>query len=303
MQTTIFALPALIGLLLKCYLLFLSLKCKKNINKFLVAVIALMTTLNFLEFLYFVGFNQDKYLLKIYYVIAIFTLICIAKLTSDLTQIYITSYSIIHIFGMFLIPLIIFTDYLIAGTPADMNSIARAPGEYYSLFQIFVITQILTSLLLITVSMFSEKKDVLIRAKSSVILISLLPGLFTVFVVMFSMALDVRVNLGFVLPVVTTIFVWGCLYATAYDRVIDFSIFIPGTPSWNRKNDVLFFLYAGNNKSDVWKYLLNLERLYIQDALTDHKGKGQLSNAAKELGITPGKLDYRLKNIHNMNHE
>jgi hypothetical protein len=151
--------------------------------------------------------------------------------------------------------------------------------------------------------MFNEKKDILVRAKSSVMFVSLLPGLFTVFVVMFSMALYVKINLAFTISVVTTIFVWGCLYAATYDRVIDFSIFLPGTPSWNRKNDILFFLYAGNKKSNVWKCLLNLERQYIQDALTENKGKGQLSNAAKDLGITPGKLDYRLKNIHHIDHE
>ena len=303
MQTTTFALPAFIALIFKCYLLFLSVMNKHDINKYLVAVIALMSMLNFLEFLYFVDFGHDEYLLKIYYVVAIFTLMCIAKLTSNLTRIYIPFYSVIHVFGIFLIPLIIFTDYLIAGVPANGTSIARAPGDYYFLFQVFVITQIVISLLLITISMFNEKKDIILRAKSSVILISLLPGLFTVFVVMFSMALDVRINLAFVIPVVTTIFVWGCLYASANDRVIDFSIFLPGTPSWNRKNDILFFLYAGNDKSDVWKCLLNLERLYIQDALIDNKGKGQLSNAAKDLGITPGKLDYRLKNIHHIEHE
>ena len=276
---------------------------KYEINKYLVAVIALMSMLNFLEFLYFVDFGHDEYLIKIYYVVAIFALTCIAKLTSNLTRIYIPFYSLIHIFGIFLIPLIMFTDYLIAGVPANGTSIARAPGDYYFLFQAFVIAQIVTSIFLITLSMFNEKKDILIRAKSSVILISLLPGLFTVFVVMFSIALDVRVNLAFILPIVTTIFIWGCLYSVSNDRVIDFSILLPGTPSWNRKNDALFFLYAGNNKSDVWKCLLNLERLYIQDALTANKGKGQLSNAAKDLGITPGKLDYRLKNIHHIEHE
>ncbi len=303
------ALPALIALLFKCYLLFLSVTNKHVINKYLVAVISLLAVMNIIEFIYFVDFGHNKYfafneyLLRIYYVVAIFTLICIVKLTSSLTGIYLQFYSLVHIFGICLIPLITFTNYLIVGADLNENSIASATGTYYILFQIFVITQIMTSLLLLTLSIFNEKKDILIRAKSSVILVSLLPGLFTIFVVMFAMELQVRINLALILPVVSTIFVWGCLYAAVNHRVIDFSIFLPGTPSSNRKNDILFFLYAGNNKSDVWKCLLNLERLYIEDALTENKGKGQLSNAAKDLGITPGKLDYRLKNIHHINHE
>ena len=298
MQSFVYVLPATLALLIKCFLLFLSIVHRHQINKYLIALIASVLLLNVIECLCAFDLGYDGYLLKMYCTVVIIALICTSKFTAKLTKKFIPFYTLVHVFGICLIPLIFFTNYIISDMPVRENGIMNVTGEYYYLFQLFMIFQLTTSLFMFAVTMFNEKTNILIRAKSSVILLSLLPVLYTVFIVVFSMALKVNLNIGILLPVSTTIFLCGCLYAGMNKKVIDFSIFLPGTPSWKRKNEIFYFLYAGNEKSEMWKCLLALERLYIEEAMTENKGKGQLSNAAKDLGITPGKLDYRLKNIH-----
>ena len=300
MQATLYALPAILALLIKCYLLYLAYVHRKHIDKYLIAVIVSLLLLNVIECMCLLNIGYDKYLIKVYCVLVVIFMICIARFSANLTQKFIPFYTLIHVFGICLIPLIFFTSYIIMEVPAEGAKPSEVIGEYYYLFQLFMIIQLVASLLLFAYSMYNEKTSVLIRAKSSVIILSLLPLLYTVFIVVFSMAMNVRLNVEIILPVATTIFLCGCLYAGINTKVIDFSIFLPGTPSFKRKNEIFFFLYAGNEKSEMWDCLLKLERLYIEEAMAENKGKGQLSNAAKELGITPGKLDYRLKNIHQM---
>ena len=300
METVLYVLPSLMALVLKAYLLFLAITRKSYFDVYVISSIASLTMMNLLEFTYFIGIGNHEYLLKIYYVVAIFSMIFIIELVSNLTKIKIPFYNLLHVLSLFLIPLILFTTFILQGTQFNGISITRIPGSYYWLFQLCTVIYLVTAILLIFRSVFDSEKTILVRAKSSVLLVSILPGLIVVLIMMFLMALHIKMNLVFVLPLVSTIFAWGCLYTSANGEIIDFSIFIPGSPSWRKKKELLFFFYAGTDKSKIWQRLLTLEKMYIEEALVDNKGKGQLSNAARDLGITPGKLDYRLKNIHNL---
>ena len=300
MIAVFYASPALIALLLKCYFLSLVVKTNQDATKVLVALLACLSFLNMLEILFFVSSSEDSILLSLYYIAAMFSLMLISEFIFYLTRSQIPFFNIVHIFGLFLIPLFMFTPYIIKGAQPMGISITRVPGEYYYLFQIFVLLQLSTSIYLVIKTIFDGNKKSIIRAKSSVIFASFLPMFLAITIILFLMSLGVNINLVIILPITSTIFVWGCWYTVTNEKIIDLSTFIPVTPSWKRKRELLFFLYTGNDKSQVWDQLLKLERMYVEEAMIENKGKGQISNAAKDLGISPGKLDYRLKKIHQL---
>ena len=300
MIAVFYALPALIALFLKCYFLSLVVKTNQNATKALVALLACLSFLNMLEILFFVSSSEDSALLRLYYIAAMLSLMLISEFIFYLTRSQIPLFNIIHIFGLFLIPLLMFTPYIIKGAQPMGISITRVHGEYYYLFQIFALLQLSTSIFLVIKTIFDGNQKSIIRAKSSVIFASFLPMFLAITIILFLMSLGVNINMVIILPITSTIFVWGCWYTVTNEKIIDLSTFIPVTPSWKRKRELLFFLYTGNDKSQVWDRLLKLERMYVEEAMIENKGKGQLSNAAKDLGISPGKLDYRLKKIHQL---
>ena len=107
-------------------------------------------------------------------------------------------------------------------------------------------------------------------------------------------------NAAVLIPITTTIFLFGCFYASGMEKIFDWSVFMPFSPSWQSKKDLIYFFYVDSDPSEIRQQLLNLEQLYIKEALDDNRGQEQLSRAAKELGITPEMLSQKLKTIRNI---
>ncbi len=300
MQPSLIAIPSFIALLIKCYFLFfVAIKQKNDFKQLLIILVTLLCLLNFAEFLTFTQIGQNLAMLKIYYVLAILSLILLTVLVLVVTKVNIVAVNLLHSFGIVISVLIVFTDFIIADSKMLHSTITRIPGEFYFLFQMFSIIELITCIYIICKKTFSySEKDNIIRARSSIILISMLPLLISVLTVIFLMALGVKVNAVVIVPITTTIFLAGCIYACSNNKIFDFSILIPGTLSWSRKNNLFFFLYAGEEKINLQDQLLRLEKLYIEEAMK--KNGGKISKAADALGYTPGKLDYRLKSIHQM---
>ncbi len=300
MQLTVVAIPSLIALLAKCYFLFFVARKQKNdLKQVLFILLTTLFLLNFVEFLTFTIIGKNLLTLKIYYVLAILSLILFTVLVLQVTKISLVILNFVHSLGLAIAVLIFFSDLIIADVEILHSTITRVPGDFYFLFQLFAICELISCIYIICKKTFtlSERNNV-IRARSSIILISLMPLLMSVLIIIFLMALGFRVNAVVIVPIATTIFLGGCIYACSNSRIIDFSILIPGTLSWRKKNKLLFFLYAGNDQINLQDKLLELEKLYIEDALK--KNKGKITKAAKTLGYTPGKLDYRLKTIHQL---
>ena len=300
MSLTYWAMPALVSLFVKCsFVVYLLQKRTRRFDKALLALVCAFFLLNIVEFLSFTEFGKNLTLLKLYYLLTIICLILVTHLVTIITQVKTQLITLLHGCGLAVIVLLLSTDLIVLDMARLHHTITRVAGEFYILFQLFAVMELVISLSLIFRSTFSTNLNNVMRARSSLILISLLPLIFSSLSIVMLMAYGLKINAVVITPLMTTLFLLGCIYARSNKKIFDFSLLIPGTVSWNKKEDFLFFLYADNENIDLQGKLLQLERMYIEDAICRNQGK--VSKAAVSLGYSPGKLDYRLKSIHQLN--
>ena len=240
---------------------------------------------------------------KLFYVFLVLTLAMILVVIKSLSRIDTKLPDFLLILGIIQSSLLFSSDLIIAGFKEGGIGYTRVPGDYYFVFQSYAFICLICSIYYIVKVVYDRKKRSQLRAKAGVLLFSLFPLVFGLLIVLLLMAVGKNVNSAVLLPITTTIFLFGCFYAASSKTILDWSIFMPFSPSWQAKKNLAFFLYSGGDKSELWGHLKGLERTYIEEAMIENLGKGQLTKAAKSLGITPGKLDYRLKNIHQLNNK
>ncbi len=294
---SIFSLAALI---LKVFLAIKLIIDKRNVGTAFIWLLVFLFALSLIEFMGLSGMLHSIIGFKLFYVFLILVLAMILVVIKALAKLDTKLPDLIFAFGVMQSSLLFISDLIIAGFKEGGIGYTRIPGDYYYIFQLYAVVCLILSIYYIIQAVYDRKKLSYLRAKAAVLLISLFPLFLGTLIVLLLMAIGKNVNAAVLLPITTTIFLFGCFYATNNNKILDYSIFMPFSPSWRAKRDLSFFLYSGNDKSELWKHLQGLEKIYLEEAMTENKGKGQLSNAAKDLGITPGKLDYRLKKIHQL---
>ncbi len=303
MSFSLLSIPSLIALLIKCYFLFYVFRQHQKVaHTTLIALVTALSFLNLTEFCLFTPLGDQLWLFILYFISVIISLGLATHLVALILNKRIRYVLLLHALGLIVIFLIIFTDLIIVDIKRLHHTYTRVPGDFYFLFQFFAISELFVCLFWIVKATFSHStSNQLMRAKSSIILVSLLPLVISAITIIIFMALGYKMNAVVIIPIMTTIFLAGCIYACMNQRVFDLSMLIPGTVSWKNRHDMMFFLYAGSNKINLQSQLLNLEKKYIEDAIKQNNGK--VSRAADALGYTPGKLDYRLKSIHKIENQ
>ncbi len=295
---SIFSLAALI---LKIVLTVKLIVNKNKVGTAFIWLLALLFALSLLEFMALSGLLHSIVGFKFFYVFLILALAMILVVIKSLSKLDTKLPEVMLILGIIQSSMLFSTDLIVAGFKEGGIGYTRIPGDHYYIFQFYVLVCLILTIYFAVKVVYDRKKRSNLRAKAAVLLVSLFPLVLGLLIVLLLMALGKNVNAAVLLPITTTIFLFGCFYAIDSKKTLDCSIFMPFSPSWQAKKDLVFFLYSSNDKSEVWKRLKALERIYIEEAMKENLGKGQLTNAARSLGITPGKLDYRLKSIHQLN--
>lgn len=185
--------------------------------------------------------------------------------------------------------LIALTDWIIAGTmvEASTQSITKIAGQYYWLFQVSA----LLSVLFIISTLISQfkNKDFIIRTRCINLAIAFIPVFVFSFLIIFIMALGVKLNAVGVLPFCFVIYAAALAHNANAQKQPDYLVFIP----YSKKNKILFntlhdLLYANKNVNKKTDEKELIEYYLSQPGLTQR-------DVAKILNMSEATLSRRKK--------
>lgn len=179
-------------------------------NKLIAGLIFSLFVLNFLEVITFFNiFTNYEILLRAYYVVSIasfslFFCLCF-QLNNPKLIFKRINYFIFTFLNISMIYCIAFSNLMITGATRTSYSISRVPGEYYWVIQFFIVFCLIFGPLLIWRSIINANNP-LDKKRHLVILCAFIPIIVTDLVVIILMQFDVKINISFILPLSTLIF-------------------------------------------------------------------------------------------------
>ncbi|MBJ7537961.1 hypothetical protein [Marinomonas transparens] len=187
-------LPSAIALVIKCFLFFYSNVHKKK-NFFILLV--LMFFLNFIEMISFLRLGYYFLGLKLYYCLAAFVALYLLKNCVEISNsFYFFKKDFLFIIACFLSGAILLSDKIVAGFYFLPNgSITRVAGEYYFIFQTYILSFLLCSIFILVKGAMA-KKEYDVRSRCIVALLAFVPFIVIAIILMILMQLGYRVNMA-----------------------------------------------------------------------------------------------------------
>jgi len=264
---TLLLFPALISLLLKLTVLGYVLRGGKVSTVFLslIAVFAAHNAIEVISYLHFFKSNANA----------------LDKLVTWSLALIATSLSIT----------IFFSDLIIAGQTSITYSVTAIQGKLYSLFSIYSLSCLFSSLLILIYGYRSSTMQLdALRYKYS--LLALSPVILVFSTVIIFKITNIQVNAAGVLPIATTLFLIIVLKTEAKHKLSDVKRFLPMSLENKTANNFLELLdfYVQNNKQDnVYKDLhKNIEKEIISYSLK--KCDNNVADTAEMMGINRSSL-------------
>ncbi len=292
--------PALIGLLLKLFLLYFNLKLLTK--KPLLTILGISVLLSAVELAVLMTFFQGQdidILFRFYYVASIWwagiALAYVCHITRLMRYIVLPVISLLIVMSY----LFIFTDLIISGYRSAGYAPTAIKNHYYWIFQIFAISSISVSILLLIKKSFFSHVQLEEKMKYIYLLMAFLLPFATIVTIVTLMQIGININAATILPTVTTIFVFFMIRSEQGHGLIDFRKFIPCSPEKQFSTEVAHIakLYSLNKVSFKDAKLMN-EAALTKYAVAISK-KSSIPEMADKFDIPKSTL-YSLINKHNL---
>lgn len=288
-------LPAAIALLIKVFILFVA-KKKNHRSTFFLPLVCILACHNLCEVLGFFEFSESgslSFLLNVYYAITAFVVFIIYLYSKEISRFkgrFIDSaaqYVALAVTSILSL-LILFSDFVIAGDKSIGYIITAVKGDYYFVFQLFILTMI--------VAIISElvngyrKADTHITQIQCVISIIALGPLFLVGIItMACLYFGVELSGAVLFPVATTLFLLIMLMSESKHKLTDVRRFVPFSPENSTANEIItiFDRYAYDD-IEYREAVGDIEKLLV--TYKYQKNGGNASTTAKLMGMPRSSL-------------
>ena len=232
MWSLVYVSPALIALLIKGYILLLSINKAKTNTVFFTLVFA-FSAHNLSEvvaYLQYYNGNVSTFLFRIYYAATIVMLGSLALYIIDVCQLKYSKalYSIISVSALTLSTLIFFTDFVVAGVRDIGYAVTAERSSLFFLFEAYVLAVIIFAFAALSWKILnSESKVTMMKCLYS--LIGFLPIIIFGFIVIPAMRMGFEFNAALALPLCTTFFVVLITLSERKHGLTDLRLLIPFT--------------------------------------------------------------------------
>ncbi|MBJ7536966.1 hypothetical protein I8J31_04650 [Marinomonas sp. C1424] len=207
-------LPSSLALLIKCILFFYS-----NVHKKTYFFLFLISTffLNLFELVAFFRIGHDLLTLKLYYCSAVFTSLYLLITCSEITKsANFTKSHLSPLIAALLSATISFTDYIISDFSILPNqSITRVAGDYYFIFQLYILFCLIFSLSLLIKNAFNQKNPH-IKKHCRVALFAFIPFITMPIILIILMHLGYKVSMAGYLSLATCLMLF--IFITLSDK-------------------------------------------------------------------------------------
>lgn len=230
------AFPPLLALVISFWLLANS--DKRSLitrNSFLSVFLLSIVGLNFIELLTYTALLVPNiFLMKLYYIFLILTLVSVLALTTKICNINILAVNHSKIvktlcaIAFLYCTLLLSTNLIISDISFTSYSVTRVPGEYYFLIKLLFVGLSLPILALLIIGSTRKNLDNNVK-RSRLILFSFSPLLISLLVVLGLMELGFAINATVVLPIGTTILLVTLINTERKQDLFKFLIKIPYT--------------------------------------------------------------------------
>ena len=296
-------IPATIALLFKILLLFYGGKAlaKNKASKTLLALLIILTITNVVEiFGYEYVANPENYdvFLRIYYVSLTMMFAFLLQLTLLTRYIEMNSYVDVLNFGISAIVsyLMLFTDLIIAGSTSISYSVTRVPGEAYLIAPIYALTMLVLSLgILITT--YRKAMDPFVKIQVFLLLLAVICLVLPIVAAFLFMAIGIKINAAFTLPIGITLFLGIVTYAIKNDALYDIRIWLPFSTRYKlfKAINAEFIVNKDGSTMSAKERKRNHEKIFLLKALLDYKGTLNQKEIAEKMGISESSLSKKRK--------
>lgn len=296
---TWFMLPAILGILVKLYLLLSSTR-RKWISGGLVGLVSILALHNFSELLLFNGFVRHlnaEYLMRAYYLcaISVSTYAFWYSYKGDRTRSKKLPATVILI-ALLLSFAVTTSDFVIAGAASLTYSVTAVKGDYYWFFQVFSLVASLGTLTYLVLN-YLRSESASEQIRNFYALVSMVPLVITGVAIICLMSLGVKINATFVFPIASTLFLIILIKGKYSESLInDPRSFIPfsaeGQLNSSMKASNLLYRIG---EIDHKMHMADLEKSTILYMLS--KNKGNISKTAASMKINRTTLYGKFKTL------
>lgn len=225
----VYAIPAIIGLLIKMIILFFASSSKKS--KVFICFIASISIHNISELiLFFHIFNKTDptIALKIYYscLIGGIAAMCVYT-TSIFNKNWLkTIIKIVTSLSLIIICLLMFTPMIINGYKPLGELVTASKGSFYFIFQSVAISALLYSFISLIYTCLTNKETEK-KVRAAYVLASFIPVILTGLSIIFLMILGIQINAIALLPIATTLLLLITLKAEKNHSITDIRMYMP----------------------------------------------------------------------------
>jgi len=284
----IYMLPAVLALLIKVVVLFLSHKSSKT-SKIFFTMVMIFACHNVAELLGYVEFIQGmqlESLIRWYYVMSVCGLaamliysIEICKLYSNPRNLNLAIVSLVTIVSL----IVLFTDMIVAGSIPIGYSVTAEKGQYYWIFQLTSLTTYV-GLLWNLIRGYSRAEDHITEIRCSYTLFALAPIMLVSLTLLGLMAVGITLNAALLMPIASSLFLIITLKAESKHGLTDVRRHIPYSLERKTSNEIMdiFSKYA-QDEINYRDSMAELEKLLVTHKHDKHGGNVSTTAASMDI--------------------
>lgn len=292
-------IPAVLGLLIKAYLLFVSRRSLHKTNFLMILCVCTLHSLcEIVTYSTFLLGKDATVLFRIYYILSVWWICYAFVYTCDVAKMKkIWTYT--PIFLCCIISLLFgFTDIIISGYKSIGYSITAVKSSHYWIFQVFALSLITLSLVsLVKVIILND--DVIQKVQSIYLLLGFMAPFVTIICVIVFMQLGYKINAIAIVPIATTSFFIFLIYSEKSHGLIDIRCFLPWSPQGMYRREVRrianLFTLQQINMAEAKRQQEKATTEYLMKAYK-HKSINRIAN---ELGVSRSTL-YAILDRHDI---
>ena len=284
-------LPAAIALLVKLFILYFA-KNRSHQSTFFLPLVCVLACHNLCEVLGFFEFTASgglSFLLNVYYAITTFVVLIIYFYSKEISQSKskLREYAALA-FASVLSLLILFTDFVVAGDKSIGYIITAVKGDYYFVFQIFVVTMIV-AIITELVNGYRNADTHITQTQCVISILALGPVILVGLVTMVCLYLGVELSGAILFPVATTFFLLIMLVSESKHKLTDVRRFVPFSPENSTANEIItIFDRFAYDDIEYREAIGDIEKLLV--TYKYQKNGGNASTTAKLMGMPRSSL-------------
>ncbi len=296
-------LPAIFALLFKFFLLFYGGKayCKNKSSKTLLALLIILTVCNFMELIGYRYLDNPEAIvifLRVYYVSVVMLLAFLLQLS------LLTAYKsldkkvelLIFSISTLACGLLLLSDLVISGATSIGYSITRIPGKLYWIVPVYSFVLLFCSLAVLTHG-YKKARNQFRKIQSFYIFLAVCCLAFPILVAIALMAMGLKVNAAFILPIGISFFLCLISYAIKSEQLFDIRIWLPFSTRYKLMKAINSEFMVSRDGSEMLAKdrRKNHEKIFLLKALLDYRGILNQKEIAARMGISESSLSKKRK--------